>query len=163
LLELGVPLWKPWGIADRDHWTALGGGRWRYRCPGSGWSRLVPGLRDGRRLRLAPAPVPQLARAWAGRLPLAPRTELWGRDPRDARRLRRAPAPAPQFTPAWPGRLRRAPRLVLWVRDPRDALCSAWQRAQRSAPAQASPLSHFASAALPGLPLSRAQYLGWFL
>ena len=84
LLELGVPLWKPWGIDDRTHWQHVQGNRWRYHHPGSAWSRLVPGLIDGRTMRFLPRPVPQFTHAWPGQLPLPPRLILFVRDPRDA-------------------------------------------------------------------------------
>jgi hypothetical protein len=84
LLELGVPLWKPWGIDDRESWLRAGGGRWRYRFPGSGWSRLVPGLVDGRCFRFRRQPVPRFTHAFPGQLPLDSRLVLFVRDPRDA-------------------------------------------------------------------------------
>ena len=84
LFELGVPLWKPWGIDDRASWQHIGGRRWRYHHPGNSWSRLVPGLIDGRSMRFLPRPVPQFTHAWPGQLPLPPRLILFVRDPRDA-------------------------------------------------------------------------------
>lgn len=84
LFELGVPLWKPWGIDDRAQWTHIQGRRWRYQHPGSAWSRLVPGLIDGRTLQFLPRPAPQFTHAWPGQLPLPPRLILFVRDPRDA-------------------------------------------------------------------------------
>lgn len=94
LLELGVPLWKPWGIDDGSSWQHIQGRRWRYQFPGSAWSRLVPGLIDERKFRFLSSPVPQFTHAWPGQLPLAPRLILFVRDPRDSlysnwQRLRR--------------------------------------------------------------------------
>lgn len=84
LFELGVPLWKPWGIDDSEHWKFLGARRWRYEFPGSGWSRLIPGFVDGRELRLRKRPVPQFTHAWPGQLPLAGKLIVFVRDPRDS-------------------------------------------------------------------------------
>ena len=84
LLEVGVPLWKPWGIDDSTHWTHLGGRRWQYQFPGSAWSRLIPGLVHGRRVNLRERPVPQFTHAWPGQLPMPERLILFVRDPRDA-------------------------------------------------------------------------------
>jgi hypothetical protein len=84
LFELGVPLWKPWGINDREHWRLLDARRWRYECPGSGWSRLIPGFVDGREVTLRRQPVPQFTHAWPGQLPLAEKLILFVRDPRDS-------------------------------------------------------------------------------
>jgi hypothetical protein len=97
LFELGVPLWKPWGINDSEYWKLLGNRRWRYQCPGSGWSRLIPGFVDGREITLRKQPVPQFTHAWPGQLPLAEKLILFVRDPRDSlysdwqRRLRLYP------------------------------------------------------------------------
>lgn len=84
LLELRVPLWRPWGIDDATHWHRARDGRWCYRFPGSAWRRLVPGLVDGRRLRLRARPVPRFTHAWPGQFVDAPRAVLFVRDPRDA-------------------------------------------------------------------------------
>lgn len=84
LVEIGVPLWKPWGIDDQASWERVEGRRWRYQHEGSGWSRLVPGLVDGRTFKLLANPVPQFTHAWPGQLPLPPRLILFVRDPRDA-------------------------------------------------------------------------------
>lgn len=84
LLELGLPLWRPWGIVDRDSWESVGRGRYRYRFPGSGWSRLVPGLVDGRVFALRPSPVPRFTHGWPGQLPATARLIQFVRDPRDA-------------------------------------------------------------------------------
>ncbi len=84
LLELGVPLWRPWGIDDRGSWTQLGARRWCYRYPDSAWSRLLPGLVDGREFRLRPSPVPRFGHHWPGMLSACSRRILFVRDPRDA-------------------------------------------------------------------------------
>ena len=86
LLELGVALWRPWGIADHDSWQPLPDGRFRYRFPGSGWSRLVPGLVDGREFSLRRTPVPRFSHCWPGQLPATSKVILYVRDPRDALR-----------------------------------------------------------------------------
>lgn len=86
LLELGVPLCKPWGIDNRDHWKSLGGRRYRYECPGSSWSRLVPGLVHGREFVWRRSPVPRFTHSWPGWLQLTSRPVLFVRDPRDALR-----------------------------------------------------------------------------
>ncbi|MDT8450642.1 MAG: sulfotransferase domain-containing protein [Wenzhouxiangellaceae bacterium] len=86
LLELGVPLCNPWGIDTRDQWKSLVGRRFRYECPGSGWSRLVPGLVHGREFVWRRSPVPCFTHSWPGWLPLTSRLVLFVRDPRDALR-----------------------------------------------------------------------------
>ncbi|MCE3001880.1 MAG: sulfotransferase domain-containing protein [Xanthomonadaceae bacterium] len=84
LLDLRVPLWRPWGIDDRGHWRHEGGSRWRYSLPGSPWRRLLPGLVDGRVFRLRHRPVPRFSHGWPGEWVAAPRRVLFVRDPRDA-------------------------------------------------------------------------------
>ncbi len=106
LLELGVPLWRPWGIDDTDAWIPLAGNHWRYAFPGSGWSRLVPALVDGRCFRLRTRPVPRFTHAWPGQLPVTPRVVVVVRDPRDAlysawRRARRGGQPVPASFAGW--------------------------------------------------------------
>ncbi|MFU8831570.1 MAG: hypothetical protein ACNA7J_05365 [Wenzhouxiangella sp.] len=86
LLELGAPLLKPWGINDRDHWQPLGGLRYRYECPGSSWSRLVPGLVHGREFVWRRSPVPRFTHTWPGWHPSTSRLIVFVRDPRDALR-----------------------------------------------------------------------------
>jgi Sulfotransferase domain len=84
LLELGVPLWRPWAIDDGQAWTLRPDRRWQYRCPDSAWSRLVPGLIDGRVFRLRQRPVPRFGHHWPGVLSRIERRILFVRDPRDA-------------------------------------------------------------------------------
>jgi hypothetical protein len=84
LLELGVPLWKPWGADIRDHWRACGPRRFRYASADENWRRLLPSLADGREFTFRAAPVPRMTHAWAGTYGDVPRTILMVRDPRDA-------------------------------------------------------------------------------
>jgi hypothetical protein len=84
LLELGVPLWRPWAIDDAQAWTQRPDRRWRYQYPDSAWSRLVPGLVDGRVFRLRRRPVPRFGHHWPGVLSRIEPRILFVRDPRDA-------------------------------------------------------------------------------
>jgi hypothetical protein len=84
LLEIGVSLWKPWGIDDREHWHLARNRLWRYQCAHSPWSRLIPGLVDGREVRFRPSPVPRYTHAWPGQLPATRKLILFVRDPRDS-------------------------------------------------------------------------------
>lgn len=86
LLELGVALCKPWGINGRENWIQLAGRRYRYECPGSSWSRLVPGLVHGRVFTWRRSPVPRFTHSWPGWFPSTSRQVLFVRDPRDALR-----------------------------------------------------------------------------
>ncbi|MCB1909618.1 MAG: sulfotransferase domain-containing protein [Rhodocyclaceae bacterium] len=84
MMALGMPVFKPWGIFDSPHWIALGQQRFEYRCAGSGWSRLLPDLVDGRRFEFLSEPVPRFTHALPGAFPLTQRRVLFVRDPRDA-------------------------------------------------------------------------------
>jgi hypothetical protein len=84
LLELDVPLWKPWGLRDEALWEAVAPATWRHVCPGSPWSRVVPGLTHGREFRFRSTPVPRFTHSWPGQLAALPATVLFVRDPRDA-------------------------------------------------------------------------------
>jgi hypothetical protein len=84
LLELGVPLWRPWAIDDGKSWTQRADRRWQYHYPDSAWSRLIPGLIDGRVFRFRQRPVPRFGHHWPGILPGIERRILFVRDPRDA-------------------------------------------------------------------------------
>ncbi len=84
LLELGIPLWRPWGIDDQQAWTLCSPRVWQYQFPDNGWSRLVPSLIDGREFRLRLRPVPRFGHHWAGTLQHCTRRILYVRDPRDA-------------------------------------------------------------------------------
>ena len=83
LLELGVPIFNPWGADTRAEWQALGGRRFRYQRADAGWTRLLPGLRHGREFCFRADPVPRLGHHWPGLYPALP-TLLIVRDPRDA-------------------------------------------------------------------------------
>jgi hypothetical protein len=83
LLELGVPLWKPWGIRDESLWEHRGERRYRHVCAGSSWSRLVVGFEDGREMDFRSAPVPRFSHAWPGLAAPLPALVVVVRDPRD--------------------------------------------------------------------------------
>lgn len=83
LLELGVPIFKPWGADTRDEWKALGDRCFRYQRPDQGWRRLLPSLHHGRLYDFRAAPVPRLGHHWPGQYPPLPAL-LIVRDPRDA-------------------------------------------------------------------------------
>ncbi|MCB1917281.1 MAG: sulfotransferase domain-containing protein [Rhodocyclaceae bacterium] len=84
LMALGMPVFKPWAIVDTPNWIALGGRCFEYRCDGSGWSRLLPELVDGRRFEFLPEPVPRFTHALPNAIALTNRRVLFVRDPRDA-------------------------------------------------------------------------------
>lgn len=84
LLELDVPLWKPWGADLASHWRASGPRRFRYASADETWRSLLPSLADGREFAFRTSPVPRVTHAWAGTYGDAPRTILFVRDPRDA-------------------------------------------------------------------------------
>lgn len=83
LLELGVPLWHPWGADSTAEWQMLADGSHRYQRADEGWTRLLPGLRHGREFRFRARPVPRLGHHWPGMYPTLPAI-LVVRDPRDA-------------------------------------------------------------------------------
>lgn len=84
LLELDVPLWKPWGADLREDFAALDDGTHRYVRRDEAWRRLLPALRAGREFAFRRAPTPRLTHAWPGLYPPVGKTILFVRDPRDA-------------------------------------------------------------------------------
>lgn len=95
MIELDVPLWKPWGLRDDRLWLRLGHARYRHVCRGSPWSRVVAGFQHNREFRFRSTPVPRFSHGWPGLLAPLPAVILFVRDPRDAlysgwRRARRS-------------------------------------------------------------------------
>ncbi len=83
-MTLGIPVFKPWGIFDTDSWQPLGNGKFRYHFEGSGWSRLLPDLVDGREFSFLREPVPRFSHLRPEAFVPAASTILVVRDPRDA-------------------------------------------------------------------------------
>ncbi len=83
LLELGLPIFNPWGADTRAEWHCLGLRRFRYRRADEGWRRLLPGLRDQRLFDLRARPLPRVGHHWPRQYRPLPAI-LVIRDPRDA-------------------------------------------------------------------------------
>lgn len=83
LLELGVPIWDPWGADTRGEWQHDGARRFRYQRADEGWRRLLPALQHGREFAFRDHPVPRLGHHWPGQYAALPAL-LVVRDPRDA-------------------------------------------------------------------------------
>jgi hypothetical protein len=134
LIELGVPVWKPWGSDDRTHWHALGDGRHRYVGGDNGWSRVLPALRHGREFRFGSTCV-RVHHVWPDVYPAATHRLLFVRDPCDALysawRRQCATNPMLDFAAFCGGRhfhypLSRVDYLLLFLR--------VWRRAAECAP-----------------------------
>lgn len=83
LLELGIPIWDPWGADMGAEWVHCGARRYRYQRPDEGWRRLLPALQHGREFAFREAPVPRLGHHWPGQYAALPAVVVV-RDPRDA-------------------------------------------------------------------------------
>lgn len=83
LLELGLPIFHPWGADTRAEWHCLGLRRFRYRRADEGWRRLLPGLRDQRVFEFRARPLPRVGHHWPRQYRPLPAI-LVVRDPRDA-------------------------------------------------------------------------------
>lgn len=104
LLELGVPLWNPWGFDTRAEWERLGPLRYRYAAATLPWRQTLPALRAGREFLFLLRPVPRFSHRWPTELSAGHPVILFVRDPRDAlysewlRQVRNGgPAPAATF------------------------------------------------------------------
>ncbi len=84
LLELDVPIWKPWNAHVDNEWQRLGTRRYRYVSAAPPWRRTLPALSCGREFRFRAMPVPRVLHYWPGAHPPVARTILFVRDPRDA-------------------------------------------------------------------------------
>ena len=83
LLEIGVPIWDPWGADTRSEWKCIGHRRFRYQREDEGWRRLLPGLVHERVYNFRKGPVPRLGHHWPRQYSTLPAI-LVVRDPRDA-------------------------------------------------------------------------------
>jgi hypothetical protein len=84
LLELNVSIWRFWNVSNDHHWQPYGERRYRYMHRHSPWSRVIPGLTDGREFTFLQTPVPRFSHELPGAWPCSPRIVLIVRDPRDA-------------------------------------------------------------------------------
>jgi Sulfotransferase domain len=84
LIELGVPIWKPWNADVPGEWEAIGAHRYRYACAHEPWQRTLPALRYGRIFDFQSHPVPRVQHVWPGFYPHTAKTIFFARDPRDA-------------------------------------------------------------------------------
>ncbi len=83
-LELGIPVWKPWGLDIQDYWQRLEAFQYRYIKPPTSFQGTLPGLQTGRAFTFLPEPVPRFSHRWPLTVPDQNRTILFVRDPRDA-------------------------------------------------------------------------------
>jgi Sulfotransferase domain len=84
LLELDVPVWKPWNANVPGEWASLGARRYRYACADLPWQRTLPALQLDRVFAFRERPVPRVQHAWPGANPATAQTIFFVRDPRDA-------------------------------------------------------------------------------
>lgn len=83
-LELGAPIWRFWNVDNDTEWRALGGRRYRYESRFSPWSRVIPGLLDGREFDFRDSPVARFTHEQTGAWTEATRLVIFVREPRDA-------------------------------------------------------------------------------
>ena len=83
-LELGIPVWKPWGLDIQEYWQRLEAFQYRYIKPQTSFQGTLPGLKTGRIFTFLPEPVPRFSHRWPLTVPDQNRTILFVRDPRDA-------------------------------------------------------------------------------
>jgi hypothetical protein len=87
LLEVGVPLWQPWGRPTNRFWQRLSPFRYRYLDRNdrqSSWSQTLPALRKGREFLFQPAIAPKISHRPERLLGKHYKLILFARDPRDA-------------------------------------------------------------------------------
>ena len=84
LIELDVPISKPWNAHVPDEWERLDDHCYRYARADEPWKRTLPGLVRDRIFRFRPGPVPRVSHAWPRFHPASRKTILFVRDPRDA-------------------------------------------------------------------------------
>lgn len=83
-LELGIPVWKPWGLDIQGYWQRLEAFQYRYIKPQTSFQGTLPGLKTGRVFTFLPEPVPRFSHRWPLTVPDQNKTILFVRDPRDA-------------------------------------------------------------------------------
>lgn len=84
LLELDVPVFKPWNANVPGEWEALGNYHYRYASAEEPWQRSLPALQHGRRFHFLAQPVPRVQHVWPYFYPGTAKTIFFVRDPRDA-------------------------------------------------------------------------------
>ncbi len=84
LLELGISLWKPWGLDTSGEWQRLGPFQYRYVHGPSPLQQTLPALITGREFRFLPQPVPRFSHRWPYTFPARNKVIFFVRDPRDA-------------------------------------------------------------------------------
>ena len=83
-LELGISLWKPWGLDTSKKWERIGPFRYRYIQGPSPLQQTLPALVTGREFTFRPHPVPRFSHQWPLICPNQKRIVFFVRDPRDA-------------------------------------------------------------------------------
>lgn len=83
-LELGISLWKPWGLDTSTKWERLGSFRYRYVQGPSPLQQTLPALVTGREFIFRPHPVPRFSHQWPLICPNQKKIVFLVRDPRDA-------------------------------------------------------------------------------
>ncbi|HEX3896011.1 MAG TPA: sulfotransferase domain-containing protein [Rudaea sp.] len=84
LLELDVPIWKPWNAQDGSDWSRLAPLRYRYTNRAAPFARTLPALAADRTFDFLPRPAPRVMHYWPGFYPPVRKTIFFTRDPRDA-------------------------------------------------------------------------------
>jgi hypothetical protein len=84
LLELGMPLWKPWGLDVSHRWERMAPFRYRYTEAASPLQQTLPALVTGREFTFRPHLVPRFTHRWPLILPGLKKVIFFVRDPRDA-------------------------------------------------------------------------------
>lgn len=86
LLEIGIPLWQPWGRPTNRFWQRLSPFRYRYLDRidrQSSWGQTLPALRTGREFLFRPAIAPKISHRSERLLGEHNKLILFVRDPRD--------------------------------------------------------------------------------
>jgi len=83
-LELGIALWKPWGLDIQKKWERLAPFHYRYVEGPSPLQQTLPALVTGREFIFRPHPVPRFSHQWPLICSGQKKIVFFVRDPRDA-------------------------------------------------------------------------------
>lgn len=83
-LELGIPLWKPWGLDTQREWQRIGPFHYRYVQGPSPLQQTLPALVTDREFAFRAQPVPRFTHRWPFAFSDRNKVIFFVRDPRDA-------------------------------------------------------------------------------
>jgi len=83
LLELGVPFWQPWELANDHEWQRVSAHRYQYTAHELPWQQTLPALQAERVFEFEPALSGRVTHRWAGTVNRGRPLILFVRDPRD--------------------------------------------------------------------------------